>query len=154
MKADITKRVKQIRILAKRKPLFFFLLSTALLLALVGASIFGTIQYHNQGSTITRLQGDNSDLQSSNDDLQSQVDDLNNKNDDLTNQVDDLQNQVDELQANVDSSATTTSVSVPSITQVCGPLPSISLNQQSPDSFNNAMSKYTSCTNNYFKTYL
>lgn len=97
------------------------------------------------------LQSDKDYLQSQNNDLQAQVDNLQIQNGDLTQQVKDLQDEVDELQSETGSIVSTTRITTPSMLQVCGSLPPISLHQQSPDEFNNAMNTYSACTKQYFK---
>lgn len=102
----------------------------------------------NKERSITNLVEDKHGLELQVDDLNRQITDLKQENQDLESKIDDLSGQVYDLKH---ASTLNTSVSIPSINQVCGPLPSVSL---SAVDYSKVRAQYSTCSNDYFKKYI
>lgn len=122
------------------------ILSVAIFLA-AGLIIYSTVGTFAYVHTKNDLQGQNDQLSQDNSDLQSKVDDLQSQNDDLNQQVQDLQSQIDDLQSQLDSGSSASTISIPSVTDVCGQIPPITASQQT-------LNNWFACRTNWYHKYL
>lgn len=129
---------------ASRKNLILLAVASLLVLGLVTYATVGTFVYLH---TKNDLQGQNDQLSQDNSDLQSKVNDLQSQNDDLNQQVQDLQSQIDDLQSQLDSASSVSTISIPSVTDVCGQIPSITSSQQT-------LNNWFACRTNWYHKYL